>query len=118
MTKMTLRHNIDFISNKNWFNFIISNEKYNYNHVFCLNIFRSSERYQKLPWKDVRVGDLVHLSNNETVPADILLLRTSNTHGVCYIDTCDLDGETNLKLREVNFFFILSIWQICNFNAF
>lgn len=47
------------------------------------------------------MGDLVHLSNNETVPADILLLRSSNPHGVCYIDTCDLDGETNLKLREV-----------------
>lgn len=61
----------------------------------------SSERYQKVRWQDVRVGDLVHLSNNETVPADILLLRSSNPHGVCYIDTCDLDGETNLKLREV-----------------
>lgn len=52
-------------------------------------------------WQDVRVGDLVHLSNNETIPADILLLRSSNVHGVCYIDTCDLDGESNLKLREV-----------------
>lgn len=63
--------------------------------------FRSLERYQKVLWQDVRVGDIVHLSNNETVPADILLLRTNNSHGVCYIDTCDLDGETNLKLREV-----------------
>lgn len=52
-------------------------------------------------WQDVRVGDLVHLSNNETVPADILLLRSSNPHGVCYIETCDLDGESNLKSREV-----------------
>lgn len=62
---------------------------------------RSSERYQKTRWQDIRVGDIVHLSNNETIPADMLLLRTSNPHGVCYIDTCDLDGETNLKLREV-----------------
>lgn len=68
-------------------------------YVFLIN--RSFERYQKVLWQDVRVGDIVHLSNNETIPADILLLRTSNTHGVCYIDTCDLDGETNLKLREV-----------------
>lgn len=50
----------------------------------------------------MRVGDLVHLSNNENVPADILLLRSSNAHGVCYIDTCDLDGESNLKSREVS----------------
>lgn len=62
-----------------------------------------SERYQKIAWQEVRVGDLVHLSNNETVPADILLLRSSNAHGVCYIDTCDLDGESNLKSREVGF---------------
>lgn len=41
-----------------------------------------SERYRKVAWKDVRVGDIVHLSNNETVPADILLLRSSNPHGV------------------------------------
>lgn len=65
--------------------------------------YRESERYTKTIWQDVRVGDIVHLSNNETVPADILLLRSSNPHGVCYIDTCDLDGETNLKRREVKF---------------
>ncbi|XP_046811549.1 phospholipid-transporting ATPase VD [Lucilia cuprina] len=60
-----------------------------------------TERYKRVKWQDIRVGDIVHLSNNETVPADILLLRTSDSHGVCYIDTCDLDGETNLKRREV-----------------
>lgn len=69
--------------------------------VLCSLICRSSERYKKVFWQDVRVGDIIHLSNNETIPADILLLRTSSPHGVCYIDTCDLDGETNLKLREV-----------------
>ncbi|TMW41829.1 hypothetical protein DOY81_013092, partial [Sarcophaga bullata] len=59
------------------------------------------KRYKRVKWQDIRVGDIVHLSNNETVPADILLLRTSDSQGVCYIDTCDLDGETNLKRREV-----------------
>ncbi|RZB54427.1 phospholipid-transporting ATPase VD, partial [Asbolus verrucosus] len=58
-------------------------------------------RYKKVLWKDVRVGDLIHLSNNEVVPADILLLRSSDSSGLCYIDTGHLDGETNLKQRQV-----------------
>lgn len=73
------------------------------NLYFSLSLPPSSEseRYKRLIWQELRVGDIVHLSNNETVPADILLLRTSDPHSVCYIDTCDLDGETNLKRREV-----------------
>ncbi|XP_004524683.1 probable phospholipid-transporting ATPase VB isoform X3 [Ceratitis capitata] len=71
------------------------------NNTTCRVYDGESDRYKKVKWQDVRVGDLVHLSNNETVPADILLLRTSDLHGACYIDTCDLDGETNLKRREV-----------------
>ncbi|XP_032311297.1 phospholipid-transporting ATPase VA isoform X1 [Drosophila ananassae] len=71
------------------------------NNTTCRVYDGETERYKKVKWQDLRVGDIVHLSNNETVPADILLLRTSDPHGVCYIDTCDLDGETNLKRREV-----------------
>ncbi|ALC38973.1 CG33298 [Drosophila busckii] len=71
------------------------------NNTTCRVYDGETERYKKIKWQDLRVGDIVHLSNNETVPADILLLRTSDPHGVCYIDTCDLDGETNLKRREV-----------------
>ena len=58
-------------------------------------------RYVKTLWKDVKVGDMVHLSVNEMIPADIVVLRSSDEHGLCYIDTQNLDGETNLKQREV-----------------
>ncbi|XP_030761045.1 probable phospholipid-transporting ATPase VD isoform X2 [Sitophilus oryzae] len=73
----------------------------NINNSTCRIYNSESARYKKVLWKDIRVGDLIHLSNNEVVPADILLLRSSDSSGLCYIDTGHLDGETNLKQRQV-----------------
>lgn len=47
------------------------------------------------------MGDFVQLQCNETVPADILLLHTSDQKGICHLETSNLDGETNLKQRQV-----------------
>ncbi|KAG5313503.1 AT10A ATPase, partial [Acromyrmex insinuator] len=71
------------------------------NNSTCRVYVREGDRYMKVTWKDVKVGDLVHLSNNELVPADLLLLRSSDPQGLAYLDTCNLDGESNLKQRQV-----------------
>lgn len=41
------------------------------------------------------------LISDESIPSDILLLNTSDTDSICHIETANLDGETNLKQREV-----------------
>lgn len=47
------------------------------------------------------MGDFVQLQCNETIPADILLLYSSDQNGICHLETANLDGETNLKQRRV-----------------
>ena len=54
---------------------------------------------RSVPSSSLRVGDLVHLEKNQRVPADLVLLRTSDASGTCFIRTDQLDGETDWKLR-------------------
>ncbi|KAF2149618.1 P-type ATPase [Myriangium duriaei CBS 260.36] len=57
-------------------------------------------RFKRDYWKNIQVGDFVRLYNNEQIPADIVILSTSDHDGVCYVETKNLDGETNLKVRN------------------
>ena len=55
--------------------------------------------FQKVRRKEIRQGHFVLVKNREMVPADIVLLASSNDQGGAYIETSSIDGETNLKLR-------------------
>ena len=45
-----------------------------------------------------KVGDIVKLLNTEGVPADICCIHSARDKGLCYVETKNLDGETNLKV--------------------
>ncbi|XP_076467810.1 phospholipid-transporting ATPase VA-like [Babylonia areolata] len=70
------------------------------NSLTCRVYSKSEGRYVKTKWCNVYPGDFVHLSCNEIIPADILLLRSSDSAGICHIDTSNIDGENNLKQRQ------------------
>lgn len=67
----------------------------------CFVTSSETHEYQKTAWKKVVVGDFIKLQSDEIIPADLLLLNSSDANSICHIETANLDGETNLKQREV-----------------
>ncbi|TGZ80945.1 putative phospholipid-transporting ATPase [Ascodesmis nigricans] len=56
--------------------------------------------FEETQWINVRVGDIVRVESEEPFPADIALIASSEPEGLCYIETANLDGETNLKIKQ------------------
>ena len=55
-----------------------------------------------IKWQEIAVGDIIQVKENEYFPADILILQTSEAKGQCFIETKNLDGETNLKHKKTH----------------
>ncbi|KAL2943008.1 Phospholipid-transporting ATPase 1 [Bienertia sinuspersici] len=58
-----------------------------------------NDKFELKKWKYIEVGEVIKVSSNETLPCDIVLLSTSDPTGVAYVQTINLDGESNLKTR-------------------
>ncbi|KAJ1930063.1 aminophospholipid translocase [Tieghemiomyces parasiticus] len=52
------------------------------------------------PWNAVKVGDILRLEGGDHLPADVMIISSSEPEGMCYIETSNLDGETNLKVKQ------------------
>ncbi|KAJ2744268.1 phospholipid transporting ATPase [Coemansia sp. BCRC 34301] len=68
-------------------------------HVSDADIGSDSSALLQTEWRHLHVGDIVLLRDGDSVPGDVLLLSTSDEEGSCFVETKNLDGETNLKAK-------------------
>ncbi|CBY21145.1 unnamed protein product [Oikopleura dioica] len=70
------------------------------NSQLCL-VKTSEEQTVRKTWDSLKVGDIIQIGLNEEIPADCLLISSSNDTNICFLETANLDGETNLKQKDV-----------------
>lgn len=61
-----------------------------------------NEEWTECRWMDLKVGNIVKIVNDEYFPADLVIFTSSDSKGIAYIETKNLDGETNLKHKLAN----------------
>ena len=62
---------------------------------------QKTNTFESIESQNLQVGDLVKIEENETFPADMVLIANSHSKGIAFINTMNLDGETNLKEKLV-----------------
>jgi phospholipid-transporting ATPase len=63
-------------------------------NLFSNNSFVESE------WRDLKPGNIIKVDKDKYFPTDLILIYSSNKNGTAFVETKNLDGETNLKYKE------------------
>ena len=58
-----------------------------------------TKKFEDKIWADIKIGDIVRVDKDMEVPADLLLVTAPKD--IVFVSTMNLDGETNLKDREL-----------------
>lgn len=67
------------------------------NNQTCEKFDFEAGKFRDQKWKHLLPGDLIRIHIGEFIPADCLILNTTEEGQICYLQTSNLDGESNLK---------------------
>lgn len=75
----------------------IADKELNHRKVLRWN---GKDAWESVFWKTLTAGDVVKVLRGETFPADLICLSSTLDDGICYVETVQLDGETNIKVKR------------------
>ena len=76
--------------------------------IFYLRCLKG-DRFELKTSASLKVGDIIEVNVNQRIPADLVLLYSSEPNGTVFLRTDQLDGETDWKIR---YLFLLKIRKI------
>ena len=74
-------------------------KKENYTDTIVVN--KSTNQEKVVRWHEVRVGDFIKVKEDQFFPADMVIISSANEDGLFFVETKSLDGETNLKTKNI-----------------
>lgn len=72
------------------------------NKLICQCVPRGTRAFIETKSQDVQVGCIVKVTEDQFFPCDMLLLASSLPKSIAYVETKNLDGETNLKHKQAS----------------
>ena len=80
---------------------LVRNNYDNLNNEEEVIVLRNN-RFTKAMSKTLRYGEIILVYENKSIPADMLIIDSGFSEGICYVETSSLDGEKTLKLKVAN----------------
>ncbi|PRP77110.1 hypothetical protein PROFUN_12965 [Planoprotostelium fungivorum] len=70
------------------------------NSFNCQVFDLQSGKFEKVKWSKLKAGHIVKIKEKQQIPADVVLLSSSEEKGIAFVEASSLDGEAGLRRRE------------------
>ena len=68
-----------------------------------LVLSKDKNTFEEVEWQCIQLGSIIKVKKDEYFPCDMILISSSNKQtGICYVESKNLDGESNLKFKLSN----------------
>ena len=72
------------------------------NNRICEVYDEYKNKFVNKKWEEVKLGDIIKIKKNEIICCDMILLETSESNGICLVEPKNINGESNLYMKQIN----------------